>query len=117
MNKYFTNYNDYTSIMNIIGNDRSLSKEKLDAFVVSNLKFSFSTPRGPKKKAEYFNSKLGKYKIIKSMRGLYSWQKNDWCVYVSEKGFTFEVKEGLTTEQAFSAWEDFLLTMGYKSNV
>ncbi len=117
MKKYFLDYETYTPIMNIVGNDKNLSKKSIDAFILQCLEFSLSTPRGTKKKVEYFNKKLGRYNIIKLMRGLYSWQQNDWCVYVSEKGFTFEVKENLNSQQALNSWKDFLLTMEYKNGI
>ena len=115
MSKYFTNYDDYTPIVIFIGTDPNFSDKDLKDFTLQFLKFSLSTPRGPKKKSEYFNIYLGKYNIIKNLRGIYSWQRNNWCIYVSEKGFTFEVKETLNAKQAIEAWEDFLLVMGYKN--
>jgi len=37
------------------------------------------------------------------------WETPDWCVYANNhKGTCFEVREDLTDEQAFAAWQDYL---------
>jgi len=41
------------------------------------------------------------------------WEGVDWRVFASDKqGVSFEVREGLTSEQAFAAWSDFKRRVG-----
>lgn len=113
MTNYFTNDTDYTSIEYVVFNDPSISEQDKKNFTIESLKFMCSLPGGPKKKVEYFNIKFGDYKIIKNLRGIYAWHRNNWCIYVSEKGFTFEVKKDLDSTEALSAWKDFLKEVGF----
>jgi len=110
---YVNQDTSYTPIEYIVFNDRSISEQDKKDFTMESLKFMCSLPRGPKKKVEYFNSKYGDYKIIKNLRGVYSWQQDNWCIYVSEKGFSFEVKKDLNSTQALDTWKDFLKKVGF----
>lgn len=43
------------------------------------------------------------------------WETPDWRVYANNhKGTCFEVREDLTDEQAFAAWQDYLSRMDLK---
>lgn len=57
---------------------------------------------------EYHLQKLGKQKYctILSYRN-WVWEGENWRVYCSKRGASFEVLEGLTMAQAWDAWQDY----------
>lgn len=66
---------------------------------------------------ELHKTKLGKQNYcIGLMDRNWVWEQNNWRVFVSKRGASFELKEGLTMSQVCEAWQDYFFKMTGKQS-
>jgi hypothetical protein len=63
---------------------------------------------------KFLKARLGRQKFCwqgPSVRN-WVWEGDDWRAFASTRGVSFELRVGLTTEQALAAWHDFMRKVG-----
>lgn len=103
-----------TPILNIIHSDKDLY-EKYYQDKLADLKFKIDNPThilSTLKAIPRIKAKFGKQNRTwigsSEIRRFYIWEGPNWRIYVHNVGgVSFEVKEGISPEQAYDAWTDF----------
>lgn len=62
---------------------------------------------------EFMKSQLGRQTYCEQLSYKnWVWEQNNWRVYVSARGISFEVEKNLTKQQVKNAWNDFRYKIG-----
>lgn len=87
--------------------------ERLEFFnLISKNLFAIHNALGSQSHLAFMKEKLGRQKFTWMRHHV--WEGENWRVYVSKEGIAFEVRETLSLQEMFVAYDDFLTKIGIR---